>query len=155
MDTNHTDAKILLYDVESSPHTCYTWGVWQQNIAPKQIIRHGQVIMWAAKWYGKKKIMSMNDIDHGHKTMIKGLWDLLDEAEIVVGQNSMGFDNKYAATEFLKYEMPPPSGFRNVDTLKVLRKNFRFPSNKLDAVGVGLKLGGKLSIRDSRCGLDG
>ena len=137
-------AKIFVYDVETSPNLAHVWGMWQQNVSINQIMEPGRVIMWAGKWLGEKTIYSMDEIEHGRKAMVRGLWDKLNEADIIVGHNVSGFDNKWASYEFLREGLEPPNPSKDVDTLKVVRQRFRFPSNKLDYICKALGLGGKV-----------
>ena len=47
--------KILILDIETSPHTGFHWGLFQQNISIGQLIESSTVLCWAAKWLGKRK----------------------------------------------------------------------------------------------------
>ena len=76
--------------------------------------------------------------------LVKELWHLLDRAEVVVAQNGDAFDLKKINARFAYYNLPPPSPYRTVDTLKIARKYFAFASNKLDHLGASLGLGRKL-----------
>jgi hypothetical protein len=55
----------------------------------------------------------------------------LDEADIVIGQNSKKFDIKKLNARFIINGMTPPSSFRQIDTLEIAKKKFEFTSNKL------------------------
>ena len=48
--------KILILDIETSPHTGFHWGLFQQNISIGQLIESSSVLCWAAKWLGEKKV---------------------------------------------------------------------------------------------------
>ena len=48
--------KILVLDIETSPHTGFHWGLFQQNISLNQLIESSTVLCWAAKWLNKNKI---------------------------------------------------------------------------------------------------
>jgi DNA polymerase elongation subunit (family B) len=65
------------------------------------------------------------------KKILKSIWKLLDEADIVVGHNSDQFDVKVLNARFIKNGMKPPSSFKKMDTKKLSKKHFRFMSNKL------------------------
>ncbi len=58
--------------------------------------------------------------------------------------NSNAFDNKKLHTRMLVHELPPPSSYQEVDTLKIARAKFSFTSNSLNdlcqALGIGRKL---------------
>jgi DNA polymerase elongation subunit (family B) len=128
--------KVLLVDIETAPLEVYCWGLWDQNIALNQIIKDMSVLSWSAKWLGSKDIMyqdvrGQKDLRDDSK-ILKTLWELLDEADVVIGQNSQRFDVPILNARFIKNGFPPPSTFRQIDTLKIAKKNFRFTSNKLE-----------------------
>ena len=139
-----SQAKIWVWDCETAPNLAHTWGTWQQNIAINQIIEPGRMIMWAGRWLGQKKFNSMNEVEHGRKAMVRGLWDIHNEADVLVGHNVTAFDNRWARYEFLREGLDPPNPSKDVDTLKVVRQQFRFPSNKLDYICQALGIGGKV-----------
>jgi len=89
------EPKVLTIDIETAPNIVKAWGLWQQNIATSQIIEAGRVICFAAKWHDKKKVEFYGENGVGHEQMVKEAWRLLDEADIVVGYNSPGFDIKH------------------------------------------------------------
>lgn len=76
--------------------------------------------------------------------MLKEIWQLLDEADVVVGQNSKQFDVKTLNARFLFHGLPPPSPFQQVDTKLEYKKIVRIPSYKLDDMGDYFEQGRKL-----------
>lgn len=136
--------KILTIDIETRPSLAYVWGLWDQNIGLNQIEETGTVISWAAKWYGEKKVHFASDYHDGHDVMIKYAWDLLDEADVVVGYNSKSFDMKHLNREFVLAGYPPPTPYVDIDLLSVVKQRFRFTSNKLQHVSVELGIGSKV-----------
>lgn len=129
---------ILALDIETSPITSYHWGLFDQNIALNQIVQDWVVLSWAAKWLDKPgaKIMQQDQRNscriYEDKKLLKDLWKLLDEADIVLTQNGKSFDIKKLNARFIMNDMPPPSSFRQIDTLQLARKHFGFTSNKLE-----------------------
>jgi hypothetical protein len=77
--------------------------------------------------------------------MISQVWELLDEADVVVGYNSKNFDLKHLSREFVVAGFGPPAPWQDVDLLHAVRRRFKFASNKLDHVAQQLGLGSKLS----------
>lgn len=75
------------------------------------------------------------------------LWDLINKADIVIAQNGDSFDIKVINNRLLVHKFTPPSPYKTIDTLKILRKNFSFASNKLDHVGQDLEEGRKVAHR--------
>lgn len=130
--------KILLLDIETMPIMANVWGLWQQNVGLNMIERDWSVLSWAAKWYhdDPKNIMyedqrKAKDINNDKK-ILKSIWKLLDEADIVVGQNSKRFDIKKLNARFVQHGMQPPSSFRQIDTMIIAKRHFAFTSNKLE-----------------------
>jgi len=134
--------KILHLDIETAPNKVYTWGLFNQNVGLDQIVEPGYTLCWAAKWHGKKKVM-FNSIQDSEESMVKEVYDLLEETDVVVHYNGENFDMPILNKEFVKFDLTPPSGYQQVDLLKVARKRFRFASNKLDFVAQFLGLGSK------------
>jgi hypothetical protein len=135
--------KILIIDIETRPNLAWCWGLWDQNVALNQIEQVGSVISWAAKWHKQKNVMFASDHHDGHDEMIKQVWELLDEADVVVGYNSKAFDMKHLNREFLTAGLPPPSPWVDIDLLSVVKQKFKFVSNKLDFVVRELGIGSK------------
>ncbi len=77
------------------------------------------------------------------KAMLKGIHGLLNDADAVVHYNGTKFDIPTLNKEFLLHSFNPPSPYKQIDLLRVVRSNFRFPSNKLDYVAQRLNLGKK------------
>jgi len=135
--------KILLLDIESSPNTAHVWGLWQQNVSINQLMESSYVLCYAAKWYGDKEVMFDSVHKSRPKTMLKGIHGLLNDADAVVHYNGTKFDIPTLNKEFLLHSFNPPSPYKQIDLLRVVRSNFRFPSNKLDYVAQRLNLGKK------------
>jgi predicted PolB exonuclease-like 3'-5' exonuclease/predicted RNA-binding Zn-ribbon protein involved in translation (DUF1610 family) len=135
--------KILLLDIESSPNTAHVWGLWQQNVSINQLMESSYVLCYAAKWLGEKEVKFDSVHQSRPKTMLKGIHGLLNDADAVVHYNGTKFDIPTLNKEFLLHNFNPPSPYKQIDLLRVVRSNFRFPSNKLDYVAQRLNLGKK------------
>ena len=107
---------------------------------------------WAVKWGGDSSIMSDNvfssptysaepENDYG---VVSTIHKLLDETDIVVFHNGDRYDIKRLNTRFIFHGLHQPSPYKSIDTLKVARRKFAFPSNKLTAIGKYLGLGEKM-----------
>lgn len=139
-----TNAKILTLDIETRPLTSHTWGLWDQNISINQIIDPGGVMCWAAKWYGQNRAKFASDFHDGHQQMVEQIWELCDEADVIVGYNHKKFDMKFLRREWLLAGLPSPTPWQDIDLLNVVRQQFKFPSNKLDYVARELGIGTKV-----------
>lgn len=136
--------RILLLDIETAPNLGYFWGLWEQNITTDKIVDSSYVLCWSAKWLGDKEIMHDSVHRSSPKKMLKGVHQLLDEADVVVHYNGRSFDIPTLNKEFLLHKMVPPAPYKQIDLLKVSRGTFRFQSHKLDYVMKMLGHGGKV-----------
>lgn len=136
--------KILFLDLETSPNLAFVWGLWQQNVAINQIVESTEVICFGARWYGEKKVTFRSVKHDGKKKMLKDLHKLMEEADVLVGWNSAAFDSKHIKREFLEAGMLPPSPYKELDLMRVVKSQFKFPSNKLDYVAQTLGVGSKV-----------
>jgi len=135
--------KILLLDIETSPNTAHVWGLWQQNVSINQLMESSYVLCYAAKWLGEEDVYFDSVHQSKPKSMLKGIHGLLDSADAVIHYNGTKFDIPTLNKEFLLNKLLPPSPYKQIDLLRVVRSNFRFPSNKLDYVSQRLGLGQK------------
>jgi DNA polymerase III, epsilon subunit and related 3''-5'' exonucleases len=142
--------KVLLFDIENTPLVSYTWGIWEQDVI--EVKAEWYILCFSYKWLGEKEThcIALPDFK-GYKKgndceekLIKKLWELFDEAEILIAHNGDNFDIKKANARFIQWGLEPPSPYKSIDTLKLARRNFKFDSNKLDYLGQYLKLGRKV-----------
>lgn len=138
--------KILHLDIETAPHLAYVWGLWDENIPLQRIVRPGYTLSWAAKWNGSENV-HYSDVTFGNENMLKELHKLLEEADVIVHYNGKKFDIPTINKEFIKIGLQPPSPYKQIDLLTVVRSNFKFASNKLDFVCKELGIGGKVEHR--------
>lgn len=142
--------RTLLYDVETSPLTIYSWAIYETNAI--KIIKEGQILCFAYKWLGDKKVRVIGQDDFqdykpgvlNDKSVVKALWELFDEADVVVAHNGNSYDQKYTQARMMVHNMKPPSPYQQIDTKLVAKRYGRFSSNKLDDLGKSLSLGQKL-----------
>lgn len=138
-------ARVLYVDCETFPIEAYVWGLWQQNVSLNQIKTPTIMASFAAKWRGEKRTVFHSVHHDGRAEMVQKLWDLLNQAQVVVTWNGNKFDLKHFNREFVEAGLTPPSPFKSLDLLTVARGQFYFPSNKLDYVLGALGLEHKVS----------
>lgn len=132
-------SKILIFDLETAPMSAFVWGRWNQNISLDATISEWFVLCWSAKWLYSDTIMSdrltpkevKNEDD---SRIMKSLWTLIDEADIIIAHNAKRADVKWMNTRFIMNGMNPPRPYHIIDTLDVAKREFKFSSNKLDAL---------------------
>lgn len=137
--------KTLIWDCELKPNVVSAWSLFKPTIGINQIIEPSGIICFAWRWMGEKKTEFSSEWDGGHAKMVKTLHKLFDEADVVAGYNSTGFDNKHANAEFLWAGLAPPAPYKQIDLYREVRRHFNMPSRKLDYICTRLGLGSKVS----------
>ena len=137
--------KILIVDIETAPNIAYVWGAWKQNIGVKMMMENGYLMSYAAKWLDNDKIFYNDNRHNNDKKIIKELVKLYDEADIVIAHNGVKFDSPTIMGRALIHGIAPPSPYKQVDTLLVARREFRFVHNSLEALAKSLKVSEKLA----------
>ena len=135
--------KILFLDIETSPNIAYVWGLFKENIPLARLKESSYTLCWAAKWYGEDKVHFSSTYHDRPKTMLRKIHKLLDEADMVVHYYGSRFDIPTLNKEFLLHGLTPPAPYKQVDLCTVVRRKFKFVSNKLDYVAGKLGLGKK------------
>jgi DNA polymerase elongation subunit (family B) len=146
--------KPLLFDLEITPTLGWTYGRYDTNVI--RVEREPYIMCFSYKWLGESvKCVAQTDFKdykknpHDDLEVTKKLWELLNEAEIVIAHNAVGFDNKVANERFLVHRLGPPSPFKTIDTLQVARRYFKNGSNSLDNLCSKLELGSKSEDKHS------
>ena len=135
--------KKLFIDIETAPNLVYTWGLFNQNVGLEQIVAPGYTLCWAAQWDHEKKVIFSSKYHDGEEAMLKGIYHLLDEADVVIHYNGRRFDVPILNKDFVRHHLPPPDSYSQIDLLQTVRSRFRFASNKLDFVSQFLGLDAK------------
>ena len=127
--------KVLVFDIETAPVLGYVWSLWKQNVGLNQIKEDWYVLSYAAKWYGEEHVYYEDQRNaeniEDDRDILQGIWNLLDEADIVITHNGKRFDSKKLNARFILNGMKPPRSYRHIDTLEIVKKHFAFTSNRL------------------------
>jgi RNase H-like protein len=127
--------RIGLLDIETSPIQASVWGLFDQNIGLEMIGKDWFILAFSWKWLGEKELIykdkSRSWRNEDDTILLKSLWNLLDEAEVVVAHNGRQFDLKKINARFALNGIKPPSPYKIVDTKEVAKRVFGFTSNKL------------------------
>jgi DNA polymerase elongation subunit (family B) len=142
-------AKILLFDIESSPSIVFSFNRFNTNIYIDQVIKDPIMLTWSAKWLfsedvmsdriTSKEVLSFNDY-----RIVKSLWNMVNEADIVIAHYGDKFDIPMLNARAVINNIKPFSFTESIDTKRVSSKHFRFPSNKLDALATYLGVDNKI-----------
>ena len=132
--------RILLLDIETAPSEFYGFEIgYGLTIHHYQIKEEWFMISWAGKWLLQDDVFG--DIVTPKEAVLKddsriclSLWDMLEEAHIIIAHNAIKFDQRKVNARFLVNHVQPYSPIQVIDTLKQSRKIAAFSSHKLDYV---------------------
>lgn len=141
---------IALLDIETAPINGLSWGLRETDVI--HVLRDTYLLCFAYKWLGEKKVHTKALCDfpsykrnkHSDKPLAMALWDVFDQADIIIAHNGDNFDIKKTQARFLVHGLKRPTPSKTIDTLKIARANFKFDSNKLDNIAGYLGIGHKL-----------
>lgn len=129
--------RLVTIDIETAPLESFTWGIWDQTVGLDQIKTDWSILSFSAKVLGKPKVIYADTGGRGADKvrddgeLLKKLWTVLDEADIVVAQNGKSFDLRRINARLLQKGFPPYSPIRVIDTMLAAKRHFGFTSNKL------------------------
>jgi len=143
--------RVAFIDIETAPIDALVWGLFEQNVI--HVIEPTFILSYAIQWMGEKKITTRALCDYpgyakdkkSDKAICADLWADLDRAAIITAHNGDNFDLKKINSRLVVHGFPPPSPYKQIDTLKICRRVFKFDSNKLDNVAQYLGVGSKLA----------
>lgn len=128
--------RILVYDIETAPMLAHVWRMWDNNVGLNQIQEDWYILSFAAKWLGEEEIFYYDQRDAVDQTddtyILSKLWSLLNEADIIIGQNVRKFDTKKVNARFIMNGFPKPSTYRQIDTMVIAKEQLGMTSNKLE-----------------------
>lgn len=146
------EPRIAFFDIETAPSLGWYFDLYKEgNIVATQ--SPWFMLSFAWKWAGDKSVQCKALCDYPNyrsdknddSRLVKDLWKIFDEADILVGHNVDRFDVRKTNSRFLGTGLPPPSPYKTIDTLKIARRVFKQDSNRLAHLGEFLGLGGKLA----------
>jgi DNA polymerase elongation subunit (family B) len=125
-------------DIETFPLEVYRWQLYDESpVALNQIKVEWSIASFAWKWLDEKRVIYRDTGGRGvkkvrdDKALVRELAELLDMADVVVGQNHRKFDLKKIHARMIEHGMKPYSPVRTIDTTVEARRYFGFTSKKL------------------------
>lgn len=134
--------KVLILDVERLPGITrqYWWDrgdMKSRYIHYETVERHPRTTIVCAKWYFDDVVVQLAEWDKGgRKVFLRKVHKLMAQADIIVGHNIDQADIPWLKGDlYVEAGLPPLPPFKTVDTLKVLRREFKSgaPFKSLDA----------------------
>lgn len=151
---------VLSYDIETTYVKADVWrpgynlNIGYDSIDKNFLEGRTHIICVSYKWAHEKEARLIHSgVDFkGEGRLIERFDKIVNKAHIVLAHNGDHFDMKQFNTLRLINKLPPVMWPSSEDTLKMLRKNFKFSSNRLDYIS-SLLLGkgkNKMSFDDWR-----
>jgi hypothetical protein len=137
------DQKVLILDIEWKPTKAYVWGPFKQYVNDPQIIEFGGLLCIGAKWLGERHTYLYSEWEHGHKEMIELAYEMMNEADVIIGFNSDRFDIPKLLGEGLLHGIPPVAPTTSIDLYKAIKK-FGYFRSSLGHVAPFLGIGRKM-----------
>jgi len=126
IEISRREPKILTLDIETKPMLLWGFGLFDQNFGIEQIYEDWSVLAWAAKWKDSEEVM-YDDLSQEteytkDERIVRSIWKLLDECDVVISQNGIRFDIPKLNDRFTKYKLGRPSPFQHIDTYRIKKK---------------------------------
>lgn len=129
---------ILTLDIETLPLTTFNWSLFDEPRALDRLVKDWAIFMGAWKWLGERPVTIMDTEVKGDPyddiELVRAMCEVLDEADIVVGQNIKKFDMGKIRSRAVYHGLKPFREPQIADTLLMSREVGRFTSNKLEYV---------------------
>lgn len=149
-------ANILYLDIETSKSLYYNYGpkVPSKYLNTDDLVHEWYMISWAASLVGSETVWTQivtptQAREWDDSAILQRLHDLMDASEIIAGHNVDAFDFKKINTRFMLHGIPPITGKKTIDTLKIARSKLSLESNKLDWIEHRIGLLGKDKITNA------
>lgn len=141
--------KILIFDIETAPMAAFVWKRYKENISLEQTISESYMLCWSAKWLYSEEVLGdvltpLEAVIEEDGRIVRSLYKLIEEADIIVAYNGRNFDIPYMNQRFLVYGLPPYTPVQVVDPYETAKQVFRFSSNKMDNIATQLGLQNKI-----------
>lgn len=142
--------RTLIFDIETMPNLARVWGKWEQTTIWNE--RNWYLWSFSYKWLGEGNVQHVKLPDfplykkdkYNDLSLTSALWQLFDEADIIIAHNGNAFDLKKVRTLFVKHRLPPPEPYKQIDTKLVAKRYFNFDSNSLKDLAEYLGLNKKM-----------
>lgn len=145
-------AKILYMDIETTDVLMRKWDVYREG-APNQIVEDWKLLGFCYAWndgpvqkvYPPKEMREVPGYYRDweiHAVLV--MWDLFDEADVIIAHNGDRFDIIKMNAKFAEYHLGAPAPSLSIDTKKVASRYFKFSRNNLGELGMLFGFGDKM-----------
>ena len=129
------EPRVGFFDIETTPIVGHVWHPYTKGGligGHKHMLEDVKLLSYAWKWKGEDEVKFVGLNTATNEEMLQQLWDLLDEADWVVAHNGDNFDFKLVHAWMARAGMTPYRSVKQIDTLKMAKRRFKFTVNRLD-----------------------
>ena len=133
MDNQPDKANVWIVDIETSPCIVLVWGLGKQYVTKDQLIKDWHIMMFRAKKLGApaSSMVKMETQNGNDMPLLKKLWDIFNEADVIITQNGKKFDEPKIKARMMLKGFSPYRPFRHHDTFEQ-NTDKEFTSHSLD-----------------------
>jgi len=148
--------EVIFVDLETSPAKFWGWGTGEQYVDANMLVSGTETKIITAQY--KRAIVDKEakyfiwDFKKGHGddgNVVKKITNVINNADIVIGQNIKAFDIKVLQERAKVLRLPPINVDFMMDTLTSSRSSFKSMSHRLDYRSKQYGLGGKIKMQMS------
>lgn len=112
------DKNVWIIDIETSPCIFYAWGTGKQYITIEQLIEDWHIMSFTAKRLGApaKDRIYMETRTKDDRRLLKKIWEIFNEADVVITQNGKKFDEPRIKARMMLAGFKPYKPFEHHDT---------------------------------------
>lgn len=129
------EPRILALDIETLPIEAIIWQPYDVHVPLDNIEQDWTVAAWAAKWVGEDKIyyadVSKQKNKRNEREMLRGIWKLIKECDVLLTQNGIAFDLPKLNAKFIEHGYDPLPEREHIDTKRLAKGRFKFTSSSL------------------------
>jgi DNA polymerase elongation subunit (family B) len=146
--------EVLLFDLETSPSKFWGWGTGEQYVSYNMLVEGTETKVITSQYKkllvdkeAKYLVWDWNGVQGGDdSSLVEETVRLVNNADIVIGQNVNNFDIKVLQERAKILRLSPISIDFPLDTLTTSRKSFKSMSHRLDYRSKQHGLGGKIKM---------
>lgn len=126
------DKKVWILDIETSPCIVMVWELGKQYVGIDQLIEDWHIMSFSAKRLNASpnSLIYMETRTKDDKKLLKKLWEIFNDADVVITQNGKGFDEPKIKARMMLQGFKPYKPFAHHDTY-LQNKDKAFTSHSL------------------------
>lgn len=118
----------------------YVFGMWKQNIGHEMLLERSYIMACAIKELGKPEVHYYENRTEDDYEITRSILEWVDKADYIITHNGKRFDMPIIKARAVIHGLQAPSPYKDIDTLSIAKKEFRFTRNTLKNLCEELKV---------------